>query len=154
MLFLTRAYLPDNSATLGRWETETGFSCYTLELPWRNNERGRSCIPEGTYDLRVRESEVVHRTTGGEFQEGFEIVGVPFRTWIMVHPGNWAKDTNGCILVGKQFWWSDKGPMVKASRATFREFMKAHLALSGEDLLLRVTNNFAAMKADLRYGHA
>ena len=28
--------------------------CYTIELPWRNNELNRSCIHEGTYVLKRR----------------------------------------------------------------------------------------------------
>lgn len=27
------------------------FSCYTLELPWRDNQRNISCIPESEYSF-------------------------------------------------------------------------------------------------------
>jgi hypothetical protein len=35
--------------TFGTLITETGFTCFTGELPWHDNEKGKSCIPAGTY---------------------------------------------------------------------------------------------------------
>lgn len=35
--------------TPGRMTLENGFECDTLELPWHNNERGKSCIKADTY---------------------------------------------------------------------------------------------------------
>jgi hypothetical protein len=35
--------------TPGRLVLENGFECDTLELPWHNNERGKSCIRPDTY---------------------------------------------------------------------------------------------------------
>lgn len=124
LLRLTRAYLPDGSATLGRLDLPCGWQCFTLELPWQQNAPRVSCIPEGTYPLALRRSEVVQRTSGGEFRKGWEVQGVKGRTFIMVHPGNYAKDTLGCPLVGRGFsWHTTHGPMVTHSRQTFQGFM-------------------------------
>lgn len=124
MIKLERAYLPDCSATFGKL-TINDWSCYTLENPWKNNQRNISCIPEGMYPLKTRESPIVQRTSGGSFRIGWEVSRVPGRSFIMFHPGNWAKDTDGCILVGQSFSWSSQyGPMVTNSRNTFVRFME------------------------------
>ena len=125
MITLTRAYLPDGSATFGRLEVFDDTFC-TLELPWRGNETNVSCIPEGTYPLQLRESPVVRRSSGSDFFEGWEVAQVPDRRFIMFHVGNWVEDTDGCVLIGESFsWHAHKGPMVTNSRKAFRQFMLA-----------------------------
>jgi hypothetical protein len=66
--------------------------CYTLEPPWLDNETNKSCIPEGKYYV----TPWVSPTHG----ECFKIWNVPDREDILIHKGNWLKDTLGCILVG------------------------------------------------------
>ena len=64
--------------------------CYTIELPWRNNEVNRSCIPEGTYVLKRRYST--------KFRWHLEIKDVPGRSYILLHPANHAaRELKGCI---------------------------------------------------------
>jgi hypothetical protein len=64
--------------------------CRTLELPWKENKPGISCIPEGSYALRRRFSP--------RFKNHFEILGVPGRKYILFHAGNNAlKELRGCI---------------------------------------------------------
>lgn len=100
------------------------FSCKTVELPWRDNRVARSCIPEGTYRMRKRPSGVVSRTSGGRFEEGWEITHVPDRTWIMVHVGNTINDLDGCVAVGKAWGYVERHWAVTASRDTFAAFMQ------------------------------
>lgn len=77
-----------------------GYAAYTLELPWRENRRGVSCIPVGAYTLSPYSSP--------SFPNHYEIEGVTGRDSILIHSGNWAGDTsrgfksdsNGCVLVG------------------------------------------------------
>lgn len=88
VLFLTRTYFPDG--TNGKLKCEGKLICYTIELPWRQNERNVSCIPEGKYRIRKRYSR--------KFQWHLEIIGVTNRSWILFHPANHAlKELNGCI---------------------------------------------------------
>jgi hypothetical protein len=64
--------------------------CHTLELPWRDNERNVSCIPEGRYELRkgMSQKHGVH----------IRVRDVPGREGILLHPGNHAeRDLKGCI---------------------------------------------------------
>jgi hypothetical protein len=88
VLFLTRTYFPDG--TNGKLECEGTLICYTIELPWRKNETKVSCIPEGNYFIRKRYS--------AKYKRHFELVDVPNRTYILIHPANNAqKELRGCI---------------------------------------------------------
>ena len=69
---------------------------HTAEDDWRNNLRGESCIPAGTYTLR-RSLFIKHQLPT------FEVTGVPGRSRILIHPGNTEEDVEGCILVGLSF---------------------------------------------------
>lgn len=85
----------------------------TLELPWRENEKNRSCIPEGDYRLSLRGPTdrfkythlLVHDTAPREM--------------VLVHRGNFPKNTTGCVLVGMGFGNADgdKIPDVLSSEA-------------------------------------
>ena len=87
-LILERTYL--RSATHGSLYIEDFLLCYTLELPWRNNQFRVSCIPEGRYQLSKRFSD--------RFQWHFEVLNVPARSLILIHPANNAfKELQGCI---------------------------------------------------------
>ncbi|TJY68748.1 hypothetical protein FAZ19_00010 [Sphingobacterium alkalisoli] len=64
--------------------------CHTIELPWRDNKRRESCIPEGRYKL-------VKRT----YAKNGEQIGIPNvtgREAILIHAANNAqKELLGCI---------------------------------------------------------
>jgi hypothetical protein len=70
---------------------------YTLEDSWRDNRKGVSCIPAGTYKCIPHgwepESPVKMKQT-------WEITDVPGRSAILIHAGNRDTDTEGCVLVG------------------------------------------------------
>ena len=66
----------------------------TLELPWRNNEDNISCVPQGRYCCTLEKHRV--------FGDTIRVHDVPDRSGILIHAGNYTKDTQGCILVGKQ----------------------------------------------------
>ncbi|MCH8505060.1 MAG: DUF5675 family protein [Ectothiorhodospiraceae bacterium] len=138
---LDRAYLPDGSATFGLMTLPCGWSCCVLENPWRNNERKLSCIPEGVYEMRMRRSPVVERTSGGEFQKGWEVTNVRDRTFIMLHPGNYERNTEGCLLPGRDFAWHEReGPMVTHSQVTFRRLMQLLSVRNRWDIDIRSTS--------------
>lgn len=69
------------------------FYCYTLELPWLDNQKRISCIPKGTYNVEKRYST--------KYKSHFHILDVPNRSYILIHNGNFNSQTLGCILVGR-----------------------------------------------------
>lgn len=82
--------------TLGRLVVFDGkeilLKVLTLELPDLGNQKNISCIPEGKYE--------VHRIYSPKFGNCFHLQDVPGRSAILIHRGNYTKDTMGCILVG------------------------------------------------------
>ena len=77
-------------------EREDGLNLRTLELPWRGNATSVSCIPPMHYDVKPR-------APSGKFNyPHFILENVPDRTYILVHAGNYPRDTYGCILVGME----------------------------------------------------
>ena len=83
--------------TLGRLYCDDEWMCYTIERPWKDNERRVSCIPEGTYSLFTKEY--------GRFWEKYKfpipiLGGTSPRSEILIHPANYARELAGCIGVG------------------------------------------------------
>jgi Family of unknown function (DUF5675) len=78
------------------------FNCFTIELPWKDNENDKSCIPVGTYNVKW----CMHPEHGMCYQ----VMEVPNRNSILIHAGNWAGDKDkglrsdflGCIGLGKE----------------------------------------------------
>jgi len=79
---------------------EDQYFCDTLEPTWRDyangayKVKGRSAIPEGRYAVVVSWSPKMKQWLP-------ILLGVPRFEGIRIHAGNTAKDTEGCILVGK-----------------------------------------------------
>ena len=81
----------DDQGTLGILTHNDTILCWIIELPWRNNEPFKSCIPVGNY-------EVIN----------YRMLNVPGRYGILFHSGNWAgdeskgfiSDSKGCPLPG------------------------------------------------------
>jgi|SRR5205085_981396 len=90
---IERVYLP--TETLGSWYADGEMICKTMELPWKNNQRGISCIPEGIYDV-VREAH-----TEKHPYPHFRILDVPDRDGILVHKITFVSGLKGCIGVGE-----------------------------------------------------
>ena len=115
----------DGKQTLGQFEAFSGiskvFECKTLELPWKDNKKEISCIPAGTYQVRKHNSPTFGRC--------FKVHDVPGRSEILIHKGNFNRDTHGCILVGAAFIDvnSDGTTDISSSGATFEKMMM-HLA--------------------------
>lgn len=64
--------------------------CSTIELPWKNNMKGISCIPEGEYEIVERYSK--------KHQRHLILKGVTERSFVLIHPANDAsKELRGCI---------------------------------------------------------
>lgn len=100
-----------------------GFTCRTFELPWRGNIRAKSCIPTGSYVVRIVRSPRFGRVYG--------LFGTAPRANILIHSGNYAGDVDkglkshvqGCILLGKYFGTMDGQRAILLSRPTVRAFM-------------------------------
>jgi len=71
-------------------------TCFaTLEPAWRHNVRNISCIPAGDY-----QADYLPRSASGKYREVYHLRDVPGRGGVLIHAGNLAKHTRGCILIG------------------------------------------------------
>lgn len=87
---------------------------YTLEPPDLNNASNISCIPKGTYECVIRKSPKYGTT--------YHVTNVRDRSFILIHAGNLAKHTKGCILIGSRFGTLNGEPAVLASKTALRKF--------------------------------
>jgi hypothetical protein len=91
-LELIRTYYPEGTNGFLRLaqDDKRGIICYSIELPWKNNEHRISCIPEGKYGLAKRYSP--------RLGHHLQVMNVPGRDYILIHPANDAlKELEGCI---------------------------------------------------------
>lgn len=129
-LLLEREYHP--SGTNGILTCEEQFMCFTIELPWRDNRRMISCIPEGQYKLALRFSER-HRLH-------LQVNKVPGRKLILIHKANNAlEELKGCIAPVTELLSPGRGIR---SLAAFTNLMKRVRASidKGEPVWLHITN--------------
>jgi len=71
------------------------FEFVTLEPAWKGNQKQISCIPIGSYKVTPRKSP--------KYGNHYHVQDVDGRSYILLHFGNYRKDSTGCILVGKRF---------------------------------------------------
>ena len=81
---------------IGKLYCNGEFMAHTLELPWKNNQKSVSCIPEGRYKCRVR----LARESATRDYVHLLVQDVEGRSYILFHYGNFPTDTKGCILTG------------------------------------------------------
>lgn len=90
--------------------------CVTLEPPDKLNKVNKSNIPTGQYYCVKRHSE--------KYGETFEVIGVPERDSIIIHPGNVPNDTGGCIILAEHFGKIGEDRAVLNSGKTYKKFMQ------------------------------
>lgn len=115
---LTRLQTGDEGS-FGTLVTDSGFKCVTGELPWRDNQTGKSCIPPGVYVVTYRFSPKHNKMC-------YHVENVPDRTDIEIHSANLMGDVSlgfecqllGCIAPGKGIGQIAGQKAVIASRIT------------------------------------
>lgn len=95
-LELKRKWLTGKS-TIGELYVDGVFQCVVLEDCYRPPPEpkvyGETCIPCGTYEVRITHSPRFGRDLP-------LLIGVPGFEGVRIHPGNTAADTEGCLLPG------------------------------------------------------
>lgn len=110
---------------------------WTVELPWKENQKKISCIPAGEYKCVVRNSP--------KFGKVYWLQNVENRSYILIHAGNYAGDKSkgfkshveGCILLGKKIGILDGQRAVLISKPAVREFMDY---LENKEFILVITD--------------
>lgn len=93
MITIVRAYHKDSTTGIltANWLGQK-VDLFCIELPWKNNQRRVSCIPEGNYRCFSHTSPKFGRT--------FHIRDVPGRSEILIHVANKPSELLGCIAPG------------------------------------------------------
>jgi len=132
-LVMTRTVSSDHG-TFGIIDID-GTIFNTLELPWRDNSKGVSCIPNGVYECYKRFSS--------KFGQVYEVRDVPDRLGILIHIGNYGgdrskglkSDIEGCILIGKSVGIINGQKCILNSRLAMKEFVAK---TNGEPFILNI----------------
>lgn len=96
----------------------------TLEHAYLNSDGSYSSkIPDGDYICILGQHQLEGMTHS--FQ-AYELQNVLGHSNILIHMGNYNKDSDGCILLGEEH----SGDMITNSVKTFNEFMES---MSGKD---------------------
>jgi len=121
-------YSPD--ATFGNLITPKGMHYATVERSWQDNKPSISCIPIGEYKCAPR------RYNRGGY-DAIELLNVIERTHILMHIGNFANNSNGCILINTMFGSINNEWCGLSSTNAFNSLMSE---LGGLNFNLTITN--------------
>jgi len=130
-------------STCGNLFIGDALEAWTLELPKKDGLPG-SCIQAGLYTVVLNNSpkfsidlkfQALCKSINCMYLMP-EVLDVPNREEIRIHWGNWASDTEGCILVGK----SHQNDAIGESRAAFAELYPK---------MVNAVNNFEAITLEV-----
>ena len=115
MIVIDRYYRGDSCIGFASYKE---FQFFTLELPYLNNEQNISAIHPGLYKAKKYLSPKFQR-------EVILLEGVPNRSWIEFHTGNYTSQIEGCILPGDgiKYLNSDGIPDVTNSTKTLDKLL-------------------------------
>jgi len=122
-LLLQRQYFKEG--TNGALFINGRFLCFMIELPWLENKRLVSCIPEGVYELEHRNSS--------RLGNHLHVKSVAGRQLILIHQANdAATELEGCLapvsqLSGIGTGWSYKLAMQKLLSLCHQAFERKEL---------------------------
>jgi len=104
------------NGTFGVLRINKAVFCVTLEPSDRENVKNISSIPAQQYEC--------FRHRSPKYGETFKIMNIPGRTNVLFHPGNVAKHTEGCILLGQHFGKLKGNRAILNSGDTFKNFLR------------------------------
>lgn len=108
-IFLYRYYSVECTLGILKIEGVHHDPIYTLENPWKDNAAYISCIPTGTYECLPYSSD--------KYPDVWELQNVIGRSKILIHAGNYERNTQGCILVGMESCDNGEKMVAKSRKA-------------------------------------
>lgn len=119
----------------------------TCEQPWRDNAKGRSCVPEGDYELRPWDSDkygsvvVLVNPALSVYATEADVPkaerGIA-RSACLIHAANWPHQLQGCVAIGKRLAnMPPHGPGITDSRETLAKLRSLWGDRRGMQLAIR-----------------
>lgn len=98
-------FVSDSQSTVSHVKVDGKFVCFGLEDEYRAVKvAGETRIPAGTYKVGLRTEGKHHQEYKTKFpamhRGMLHVLNVPNFEYILIHIGNFEKDTEGCLLVG------------------------------------------------------
>lgn len=100
----------------------------SVELPWKDNRTGQSCIPAGTFRLTFLYSPHFKRDL-------LHVLNVPGRDAIEIHPANYISELRGCLSLGTRSI-TDPGHLLNSQRAVSSLEAMVLLALDRKEIVM------------------
>jgi len=116
------------------------FKSFTVEPPWKDNMPFISCIPDGEYIAKWHRSPKFGPTLAVEggtvsiFQSSEHD-----RSHIVFHLGNWPRNFEGCIGLGRKFKCVSGDIGVSSSMVTVKEFLELANEEDNIPLIIKAT---------------
>lgn len=105
--------------TFGNWIVNSRLFCVTLEPADLENRKNVSSIPAQQY--------ICERYSSEKYPDTYQIMNVPDRSKVLIHPGNTIHHTEGCVLLAEHAGKLNIGGATERgilnSGRTFRAFM-------------------------------
>lgn len=136
MELLLKRHASNKFGTIGELFLNGKHECYVCEDVVRPKEAakvfGETAIPTGTY--------AIANTFSPRFGKYLPLLlNVPGYAGIRIHPGNTAKDTEGCLLPGVEIY-ADGSGVAKSVIAFNALFAKIKAAEKKEKISITITN--------------
>ena len=138
----------DGKATLSRVSVDGQFVCYGLEDEYREKKvDGETRIPAGTYRVKPRKEGGFHERYKVDFADMhrgmLHVQDVPNFKWILIHVGNFEKNTAGCLLVGTGRGKDENGTlMVQSSKLAYEKLYPMVIgAAEAGDLIIKYVDS-------------
>ena len=150
LLTLARQFQIED-VTIGTLSVDGKVHCHTLEETQREKKiAGKTAVPCGAYNVTLEysprfSSKYEARGLGRKLPR---LHGVAGFSGVLIHIGNTAADTHGCVLVGS--WARGSKNAISASTATYK---KLHMVLAESTTPIRIsiTNEVVDKKEELRH---
>jgi hypothetical protein len=129
MKLVSRRFEYGDNFTISRLSVDGVYECYVLEdvvRPSGVKVDGQTAIPAGTYSVVIDFSNRFNRDMP-------HILDVPMFAGIRIHSGNTDADTEGCLLLGRDWVGGDD---VMSSHVAFDAFFpKLQAAVAAGDIV-------------------
>lgn len=144
---------PKETYTIGRLYIGNEYICNTLEdkdrklhqdngLSYIKSRKvyGETAIPKGTYGITLNQTSPKYAAVSWYWQlcrgKMPRLLNVPGFEGVLIHPGNTAVDTLGCILVGKNTRVGRLAESKETFKALYKRLEKA--AQKGEEITIEI----------------
>lgn len=140
-------FTDNKKASIGFLSIDGTPYCFTLEDEKRTTKvKGETRIAAGTYQIKFRKEGGHHAKYAKDFgvmHHGMlELQNVPNFQFILIHIGNFEKDTDGCLLVGET---ANSNHTIGSSTVAYKRVYPVIAAalLKGEEVTITIQDHDA-----------